>query len=108
MSRPPWWPVGSPAVIAARAREVRLARGDVEAQDWDVVVGELAELFGTIMHYFGVRDGDAAFGWLAVEQLARIAEYVYGQPCTCAPEAAVSGDACGRCQALNLVADRSE
>lgn len=102
------WPIGSPQDIAARVREVRLARADVEAQDRDVVVDELAEVFGTVMHYFGVRDGDASYGWLVVEQLARIAEYVHGQPCTCAPEAAAYGDACGRCQALNLVADKSE
>lgn len=101
-------PVGSPADHTARYRMTRSVRDDFEAQDLEVVLAEGSDIAGAVVHWFGCRDGDAAFGALVVEQLQRVAEFVHAQPCTCSAAVVEDGDVCGRCRALCRVADQPE
>ena len=100
--------VGSPEDDSARVRSVAMVRLDFEGQDHEVLVSEASDIAGSVVHWFGCQDGDAAFGWLVVEQLYRVAEYVHSQPCTCPPDVVENGEVCGRCRALCLVADQAD
>ena len=101
-------PVGSPADQSARARMTAMVREDFEGQDHEVLLSEASDITGAVVHWFGCKDGDAAFGSLVVDQLYRVAEFVHAEPCRCPPYVVETGEVCGRCRALCRVADQPE
>lgn len=100
--------VGDRDDLRALNGSVQMARDDYESQDHEVLVAEASGVAGAVMHWFGVRDGDAAFGSLIVDQLRRVAEFVHSQPCSCPPDVLETGEACLRCRALCRIADVPE
>jgi hypothetical protein len=100
--------VGSPADESGRIAATRAARDDYEIQDPEYTLSDAADFAGAVLHWFGVKDGDMAFGALVVEQLRRVAEFVHTQPCRCPADVVETGEVCGRCRALCRVADQPE
>jgi hypothetical protein len=100
--------VGDRDDLRALSGSVKMVRDDYEGQDHEVLVGEASDIAGAVMHWFGCRDGDAAFGSLIVDQLRRVAEFVHSQPCTCPPDVVETGEVCLRCRALCRVNNKPE
>lgn len=93
---------GDPIVFEQWMAEPRRTEEDAWAQLLGAVSGYGGPVSAAVCVFFNPPDDDASFESIMVDAIARAAEFIEEQPCTCdAPD----GDVCDRCVVLGRFAD---